>query len=113
MIHRLIAGTAIVAAGLGFAAVGTAATASALTGDKGVSDNSAFFTQIDQAGIGYDSQTAAIKNAQQVCTLLGNGRSASSISSELQSNTNLSNRQANAFVTASVNNFCPSYAASI
>lgn len=115
MIHRLITftGTAIVAAGLGLAAVATAGTASALTGDKGVGDNSKFFTEIDQAGIGYDSQAVAVKNAQQVCALLADGRPASSISSELQKNTNLSSRQASAFVSASVGTFCPTYAGSI
>lgn len=110
MIHRLTksAGTAIVAGVLGLAAAATASTASALTGD-----NTEFLNEISAAGIGYDSPAAAVKNAQTVCSLLADGNSATSIRNELVHNTDLTNRQAAAFVVASVNSFCPKYAGSL
>lgn len=95
-------------AGLGLAAVAGAGTASALTGD-----NTQFFADIEEAGIGYDSEIAAIKNAQTVCSLLADGESATAISSEIVSNSDLSTRQANAFVVASAESFCPKYAGAV
>jgi hypothetical protein len=102
-----IAATAIAAGGLGLAVVATAGTASA-TGD-----NSQFFNQIEQAGIGYDSPQVAVKNAQIVCQMMADGTKPSSISSEIMSNSDLTQRQASAFVTASVQSFCPSYSGAL
>ena len=110
MIRRFtkFATTAIVAGALGLAAVASAGTASALTGE-----NTQFFADIEEAGIGYDSPAAAVKNARAVCALLADGESAAEISSEIVSNSDLSKRQANAFVVASVDSFCPKYAGSL
>jgi hypothetical protein len=110
MFHRFtkFATTAIAAGGLGLAAIAAAGTASALTGD-----NTQFFADIENAGIAYDSPAAAVKNAQTVCSLLADGESATAISSEIVSNSDLSTRQANAFVVASVESFCPKYASSV
>jgi hypothetical protein len=102
------ASTAIVAGGLGLAAVATAGIAAAYTGD-----NTEFFSQIEQAGIGYSSPQVAVKNAQTVCQLMSNGKTPSSISSEIMSNSDLTQRQASAFVTASVESFCPTYAGAL
>lgn len=107
--HRLVkfAGTAIAAGGLGLAAVATAGTASALTGDE--ADEAVFFDSIEAAGIGYDSPSAALNNAQQVCSLLAKGNSAASIGNDITRNSDLSDRQASVFIVASVDSFCPQY----
>ena len=110
MIHRFtkVVAAAIAAGGLALAAVATATTASALTGD-----NAQFFDDIESAGIGYDSPEAAVKNAQLVCQLLSEGNSPNSIGREIVGNSDLSSGQATAFVTASVDSFCPKYAGAL
>jgi hypothetical protein len=103
--HRFtkFVGTAIAGTALGLAAFATAGTAAASSGDD------AFLANISTEGIGYDSPGAAVANAHAVCGALAQGQSVGSIGNEILSNTNLTTRQAAAFVVAAVGTYCPGY----
>jgi hypothetical protein len=100
------AATAVAATGLGLAAFATAGTASAL----GSADDS-FLSQLDSAGIGYDSAKVAVTNAHTVCAKLDSGQSVGSIGAEILQNTDLTTHQAAVFVVSSVSSYCPKYEA--
>jgi Protein of unknown function (DUF732) len=104
--HRItkVAGTAVVMAGLGLAAFASAGTAAA----AGSIDDT-FLANISSEGIGYDSAKAAIANGHAVCEAIGQGEAPASVGTEILHNTNLTTRQAAAFVVASVDAYCPRY----
>jgi hypothetical protein len=98
------AATAIAAVGLGLAGIATAGTASALT-----SVDDEFLAAISEAGIAYDSPTAAISNARYVCGALDDGADPLDLGDEILSNTDLDTRQAAVFMVESVFNYCPEH----
>jgi Protein of unknown function (DUF732) len=102
--HRVVtfAATAITAAGLGLAAVGGAATASAL---GSVDDE--FLAAIDDEGIAYDSPRVAISNAYYVCGAIDDGADPVDLGDEILASTDLTTHQAAVFVVESVYNYCP------
>jgi Protein of unknown function (DUF732) len=97
------AGGAVIAAGLGLAAFAGAGTAAAATADD------VFLADIRAEGIAYDSPRVAIENAQTVCSLLDTGADPVDVGNELLANTDLTTRQAAAFVVLSVGTYCPEY----
>ena len=98
------AGTALVAGALGLAAVATAGTAGALR-----SADDQFLSDITSEGIGFDSPELAITNAHYVCSAFDDGASVGELGHEILQNTDLTTRQAAAFVVSAVNNYCPEY----
>jgi len=99
-----LAGTAFVAGALGLAAVATAGTASALS-----SADDQFLSEIQDEGIGYDSPEAAIENGHYVCSSLEDGASIGALGHEILQNSDLSTRQAAAFIVTAVGSYCPEY----
>jgi hypothetical protein len=104
-VTRFVA-TAIAAAGLGLAALSTAATASALT-----SPDDDFLAAIRDEGISYDSARVAVSNAEYVCSSLDDGADPLDLGDEILSNSDLSTHQAAVFVVESVYNYCPEHTA--
>lgn len=104
--HRIttFAGTAVIAAGLGLAAFGGAATASAATGV-----DSAFLNDITSYDIGFDSPAAAISTAHDVCSSLDSGTSHASVTKQIDKNSSLTFDQANYFVEAAEIAYCPAH----
>lgn len=100
-----IAATVIATGALSIGAFATAATASALTN----SADEAFLTNIGADGISFTSAKEAVGDANYVCDSLAHGETGASIGSEILSNTDLSTRQAAAFLVDSVNAYCPKY----
>ena len=103
MFHRL-ATTAVVAAGLGLAAVATAGTAGALS-----SVDDTFLTTISAEGIAYDSPRTAIGAAHDVCLALDAGADPVDLGVEIYDSTDLTTDQAALFVVASVDTYCPEF----
>lgn len=99
-----LAGTAFVAGALGLAAVATAGSASALR-----SADDQFLSEIQSEGIGFDSPKAAIENGHYVCTSLDDGASVGELGHEILANTDLTTRQAAAFIVSAVGSYCPEY----
>jgi hypothetical protein len=98
------AGTALVAAALGLAAVATAGTAGALR-----SADDSFLHAIADEGIGFDAPATAIDNAHYVCAALDDGVSPVDLGTEILENTDLSKRQAAVFVVSAVDIYCSEY----
>ena len=104
--HRFakFAGTALVAGGLGLAAVATAGTAGAIS-----STDDTFLNEITAEGIGYDSPKDAIYAAHDVCFAIDEGADPVDLGMEILENTYLTTDQAAGFVVSSVRNYCPEY----
>lgn len=104
--HRLakFAGTALVAGGLGLAAVATAGTAGAIS-----STDDTFLAEITAEGVGYDSPKDAIYAAHDVCFAIDEGADPVDLGMEILENTDLTTDQVAVFVVASVGNYCPEY----
>ena len=104
--HRFakFAGTALVAGGLGLAAVATAGTAGAIS-----STDDTFLKEITAEGIGYDSPKDATYAAHDVCSAIDEGADPVDLGMEILENTDLTTDQAAGFVVSSVSNYCPEY----
>ena len=105
--HKIakLAGTALVAGTFGLAAVATAGTAGALS-----SADNQFLADIESEGIGYDSPTAAIADAHDVCSQLDDGASVGGLGREILQNSDLSAHQAAVIIVSAVENYCPEHA---
>ena len=90
---------------LGLAAFASAGTASAITSQT----DTAFLSEIADEGISYDSASAVIGNAHQVCSELKAGASGTDIGGDILAHTDLTTRQAAAFVVMSIDYYCPQY----
>jgi hypothetical protein len=102
--HRFakFAASALVAGGLGLAAVATAGTAGAIS-----SSDDTFLAEISAEGISYDSQKDAIYAAHDVCIALDEGADPVDLGMEILDATDLTTDQAAVFVLASVDTYCP------
>jgi hypothetical protein len=98
-----ISTTAVATAAFGLAAFAGSATASA----NAVDDE--FLTNIDKAGIVFDSNRAAFQDAQKVCSNLASGRSGVDIAQDILNSTDLTKHQAAVFVVESTYAYCPGY----
>ncbi len=98
-----LAGTALTAAALGMATLGLAGTANAASADK------EFLAAVEQAGISVDNPQQVIKVAKNVCAALDDGTSPDSILSQITSQTDLTTKQAKAFIVDSAQAYCPEY----
>lgn len=90
---------------LGLAAFASAGTASAITSQT----DSAFLSDIAHEGISYDSAADVIGNAHQVCSELKSGATGKDIGLDILAHTDLTTRQAAAFVVMSIDYYCPQY----
>jgi hypothetical protein len=99
-----LAGGALIAGTLGFAALAGAGTAGAMS-----SANDTFLAEISAEGIVYDSPKAAIATAHDVCRALDQGADPVELGMELLENTELTTDQAATFVVASVGTYCPEF----
>ncbi|MCX2714481.1 DUF732 domain-containing protein [Mycolicibacterium sp. J2] len=90
---------------LGLAVLSSAGTANAITSQT----DSAFLDEIAKEGIAYDSATDVIGNARQVCSKLKAGATGTEIGMDILANTDLTTRQAAAFVVMSIDYYCPQY----
>lgn len=104
--HRFtkFAGTALVAGGLGLAALATAGTAGAIS-----SADDTFLAEISAEGITYDSPRAAVLAARDVCVAIDEGADPVDLGMEILEETDLTTDQVAVFVVASVGNYCPEY----
>ncbi|MHA3019805.1 DUF732 domain-containing protein [Mycobacterium sp. BMJ-28] len=100
-----IARTAVIAGAFGFAAFASAGTANAITSQT----DAAFLREIADEGISYDSASAVIGNARQVCAELKSGSSGTEVGMDILAHTDLTTRQAAAFVVMSIDYYCPQY----
>ncbi len=102
--HRFakFAATALVAGGLGLAAVATAGTAGAIS-----STDDTFISEISAEGITFDSKREVISVAHDVCFALDEGADPVDLGMELLEATDLTTDQAAVFVLASVDSYCP------
>jgi Protein of unknown function (DUF732) len=98
-----IATTAVAAAAFGLAAFAGTATANA----TGIDDE--FLNNIDKAGIVFNSNGAAMQDAQRVCSNLASGRSGVDVARDILDGTDLTNHQAAVFVVESTYAYCPGY----
>ena len=98
-----LAGTALIGAGLTIGALATAGTASA-----GAVDDD-FLSELTVAGIGFDNPAAVVDDAYIVCDEIDQGVSPYDIRDEILSNSDLTVDQANVFVVASVEHYCPEF----
>jgi hypothetical protein len=96
-----LAGTAIVAGALGLAAAGTASALS--------SADDQFLNELQSEGIGYDSPKAAIENGHYVCASFDDGASIGELGHEILANSDLTTRQAAAFIVTAVGSYCPEH----
>ncbi len=90
---------------LGLAALAAAGTANAITSQT----DSAFLDEIAKEGITYDSAADVIGNARQVCSELKAGATGTEIGMDILAHTDLTTRQAAAFVVMSIDYYCPQY----
>ncbi len=97
--------TALVTTALGIAALASAGTASAITSQT----DSAFLREIAGEGISYESASDVIGNAHQVCAELKAGASGTDIGLDILNHTDLTTRQAAAFVVTAIDYYCPQY----
>jgi hypothetical protein len=104
--HRFakFAATALVAGGLGLAAVATAGTAGAIS-----SADDTFLAEITAEGIAYDSPKDAIYAGHDVCFAIDEGADPVDLGMESLENTDLTTDQVAVLVIASVDNYCPEY----
>jgi len=104
--HRFakFAASALVAGGLGLAAVATAGTAGAIS-----STDDTFLDVISAEGISYDSPKDAIYAAHDVCFALDEGADPVDLGMEILDATDLTTDQAAVFVLASVDTYCPEF----
>jgi hypothetical protein len=86
------------------AAVATAGTASALS-----SADDQFLNELQSEGIGYDSPKTAIENGHYVCSAFDDGASIGELGHEILANSDLTTRQAAAFIVSAVGIYCPEY----
>lgn len=96
------AGLALAAGAVGLA---TAGTASAITS----ADDAAFLADIRHEGISYESPVEVISNARAVCAELDSGTDATDIGLDILSHTDLTTRQAAAFVVTAIGYYCPQH----
>lgn len=93
------------ATALGLSALASAGTANAITSQT----DTAFLAEIAAEDITYDSATAVIGNARQVCSELEGGATGKDIGLDILAHTDLTTRQAAAFVVMSIDYYCPQY----
>lgn len=98
------AGLTLVAGTIGLAAgsLGTG-TAGAITS----ADDAAFLADIRYEGIAYESAVEVIANAHEVCAELDSGIAATDIGLDILAHTDLSTRQAAAFIVTAIDYYCP------
>lgn len=103
-VQRLIqsVGLALIAGIVGLA---TAGTATAITS----ADDAAFLTDIRYEGISYESAVEVVSNARAVCADLDSGVEATDIGLDILEHTDLSTRQAAAFIVMSIGYYCPQH----
>lgn len=94
---------AVAAAALALAAFAGSATA----GANGIDDE--FLTNIDKAGIVFESNRAAFQDAQKVCSALAAGNPGVSVAQDILNSTDLTSHQAAVFVVESTYAYCPGY----
>ena len=102
MITR-IATTAVAAAAFGLAAIAGSATANA----NSIDDR--FLNRVHEAGIAYDSDSAAFNDARIVCKKLASGQTGVQVTGFVLRKTNLTTRQAAVLVVESTYAFCPAF----
>lgn len=68
-----------------------------------------FLTNIDAAGIVFDSERAAVQDAHLVCAYLADGETGASIGADIMANTDLTVHQTAVFLVESAAAYCPGY----
>ena len=96
------AGLVLVAGTVGLA---TAGTSGAITS----ADDAAFLADIRYEGISYESATEVIANAHDVCAELDSGTGATDIGLDILEHTDVTTRQAAAFIVMSIGYYCPQH----
>jgi hypothetical protein len=66
-----------------------------------------FIAAISSEGIGFSSPQGAIEDAQSVCQVLSKGATGVQVLRQMVAQTNLTKHQATAFITDSVQAYCP------
>ena len=89
------------------AAAGLAATALVSAQTASASPDDAFIDAIETRGITFPSQEYAVGTARQVCDLIDDGRSPTSVASEISDNSGLEVEDTGFFVGAAIGVYCP------
>lgn len=98
--------TRIAAVGIGTAAIGVAALATAGTVAASAADD-AFISQMTAVGIAFTSPQEAVRAGHQVCKELAAGKTEADIAVEIRSQTQLSPKQVAFLVVDASNIYCP------
>lgn len=93
--------SAIAAAAFGVAALAGTATANSVDDD--------FLATIAAEDIAFGSAAGAIEDAHLVCDYLADGRTGSDIGAEIMDNSDLTSKQAAAFVVEAAFSYCPEH----
>lgn len=101
-----MATTAIGAAAIALAAVGTAGTAAARSEQTA---DQAFLSQMQSLGVTFPSTQAAVRAGHQVCTELAAGQTPIAVTVQIFRHTNLTPPQAASVVIAATNAYCPQF----
>lgn len=101
-----MATTAIGAAAIALAAVGTAGTAAARSVQTA---DQAFLSQMQSLGVTFPSTQAAVRAGHQVCTELAAGQTPIAVTVQIFRHTNLTPPQAASVVIAATNAYCPQF----
>ena len=107
--HRV---TAVLTSALGAAAIGVTALAVSAPAGASTADDS-FIAQMKAVGVTFDSPQAAVSTGHQVCKELAAGKSGTDIAREVLSRTDLTTKQAAAFVVNATTVYCPQYASQL
>jgi hypothetical protein len=91
--------------------IGIAAPAYADDGDGGdISNDKAFLTELQQAGVTYQDPNNAVTAAKSVCQLVDDGKSAAEIIAELRNrNPSFQGTSAAKFTALAAAHYCPQY----
>lgn len=101
-----MATTAIGAAAIALAAVGTAGTAAASSVQTA---DQAFLSQMQSLGVTFPSTQAAVQAGHHVCTELAAGQTPIAVTVQIFRHTNLTPPQAASVVIAATNAYCPQF----
>lgn len=107
--HRV---TAVLSSAIGAAAIGVTALAASATAGASTADDT-FIAQMKAVGVTFDSPQAAVSTGHQVCKELAAGQSGTQIAREILSQTDLTTKQAAAFVVNATTVYCPQYASQL
>jgi hypothetical protein len=107
--HRV---SAVLTSAIGAAAIGVTALATSASAVASTADDT-FIAQMKAVGVTFDSPQAAVKTGHQVCKDLAAGQSGTEIAREILSQTDLTTKQAAAFVVNATNIYCPQYASQL